>query len=244
MNENVRAELGRAAEEFWLHAPWQTLTDEEHFGIRDAQTEMYGVSRRQRTSEIDRDEFAYRTDLILLSFNHSGEVPKAKRKGPLALAPIIRGGTRIIPTAFRKPPRLAARPLDDKEAVFLTRAAQLVVQLLESQRLGGLRLRNPKEWLVFVLGAETGAPVSEELRKLEETQPPARAPFVVPSGSRARLIYHQGARHFRGLLGPLRVSASRAKRLARCSCSMLMTTSSSSRTPSAARTRFPRRLTT
>lgn len=166
MNENVRAELGKTAEEFWLHAPWQTLTD----------------------SEIDRDEFAYRTDLILLSFNRPGEVPKGKRRGPLALAPIFQGGTRIIATAFRKPPRLAARSLDDKEAVFLTRAAQLVVQLLESKRLGGLRFRNPREFLVFVLNPETGAPVSEELRKLEETQPSARAPFVVPSEARARLV--------------------------------------------------------
>jgi hypothetical protein len=212
MDEISRNLLVEAVAEYWRRAPWQKLTDEEHFGVRDAQTgflaccailgntsqkpavapylgeEGFTALRRQIASAMDRDEFVYAGDFMFLSYCRPGEVPKSKRKSPVALDPIHDGGQRIIPMAWRKSPRAVARALDDAEAAFLARTLRAIVRLLDSGRLGAKPLLHGEETVVFVLSSDTDGAIAEErIRPKADAALPSPVPLTISPDARRRL---------------------------------------------------------
>ncbi len=210
MNPVARDELNDAALWFWRRAPWRSLTNDDLFGLRDEASGMTGcavilgeagqefglglylgargfeVGQRLRNTEMDNDEFAHNTDLILLTFDDPRSLPKEARTSPVAFNLIKEGGRTALPMALMKPAGRTARALSDVEAGFLARALRAVLHLQEAGRLRSEKLQVSNDIVVFLLPTKAGEPIREEGVPTAPPQTP-EPPLSLTASTRKRL---------------------------------------------------------
>jgi hypothetical protein len=186
MKTSVRRELAQAARRYWEEAPWKDICDYHNFGFRDAKTgqmacavvlgnagyeyglglylgiEGFEVARRIAQSQMDKDEFAFRADLLSIAYTPASEIPTTKRKSLGVLCEISDSTGEILPHLIRKRPFQAASLPEDPDAILLGSVLRAVPQLLSEGRISPKRLEDRTNMPIFVLPVSPGEPLLEE----------------------------------------------------------------------------------